>query len=93
MATIKCICGDSFSDGSIPNEFEYNLVPDVSVERLVADVQEIVVEGEDVDVRIGYKIMTSGPTVYKCPSCGRLLVFWDGIDTPSTSYAPESLDE
>jgi len=27
--------------------------------------------------------------IYKCPSCGRLLVFWHGGSAPYSSYLPE----
>jgi hypothetical protein len=88
MGTIRCPCGHLFSDGDIPSPYEYNLIPDTAIEELTKAVIETVQQGQDVEARVGYLIMSHGATTYKCPVCGYLLVFWHGIDKRAASYKP-----
>ena len=90
MGNIHCPCGNIFSDGEIPCPHEYSLVPNMVMEELTNTVIETVRRGEDVGANVAYLIMTHGATSYKCPVCGRLLVFWNGITNPAQSFKPES---
>jgi hypothetical protein len=89
MGTIHCRCGEVFSDAEIPNPLEFHLIPDIRIEALTAAIEEAVRRGEDVETRVGYLLLSHGVTTYQCPHCGRLLVFWDGLDQPARSYNPE----
>jgi predicted hydrocarbon binding protein len=86
MANISCGCGHVFSDGQIPCPYEYNLIPDNNGEDLTEKVINIVENEEDVFPKIDYLISRMGISVYECPSCGGLLVFWDGLEKDATYY-------
>jgi len=88
MATIRCRCGGMFSDGSIPCEEEYHLLPDVAFESVVDKVITLAKGSED-DAEVGYAISSAAKLVYKCPHCGRLIVFWDGLEHQPLFYKPE----
>lgn len=75
MATIRCPCGHSFSDGEIPSPYLSYLIADRDIEALVSAVIEAVRLGEDVETRVGYLMTTAGADVYQCSVCRRLLVF------------------
>jgi hypothetical protein len=89
MGTIRCPCGHLFSDGDIPSPYEYNLIPDMAIEDLTKAVIKTIQQGEDIEARVSYLIMSHGATTYKCPVCGHLLVFWEGTDKLAASYKPE----
>ena len=86
MANISCNCGHVFSDGQIPCPYEYNLIPDGKGEELTEKILEIAKNDEDVWVRVEHLILTLGVTVYQCPSCKGLLVFWQGTHMPAEYY-------
>ena len=88
MGTVHCPCGHSFSDGDIPSPYEYNLIPDTAIEALTQALIDTVQRGEDVEARVSYLVMSQGATTYKCPVCGDLLVFWEGIDKLAAAYKP-----
>ena len=43
-----------FSDGSIPCEHEYHLLPDVAIESLVNKVIDLLKNEQDVEMEVGY---------------------------------------
>jgi hypothetical protein len=89
MGTIHCPGGHSFSDGLIPSPVSFRWIPDADVEGLVSEVIEAVRAEGDVEVVVGFKILSAGFDAYECPHCGRLLVFRKGLDSPADSYRPE----
>lgn len=88
MATIHCRCGEIFSDGSIPCEYEYHLLPNVAIDSLADQVSMLAREGED-PADINFAILRAATHLYKCPHCGRLIVFWDGLEYEPRFYKPE----
>ena len=89
MGSIYCLGGHSFSYGLIPDQREYYLVPDLIIEELVSKLIATVRANEDVEARVGYLITSSGTTTYKCPICGRLIVFWGEDFKAGKSYKLE----
>ena len=72
-----CACGTELRDsGDIPHPYQWMLTSDQDFEAFTGLVQ-----AEDV-----YINATVG---FRCPSCGRLHVFWQGFDVKPTVYAPE----
>jgi hypothetical protein len=86
VANISCSCGNVFSDGQIPCPYEYNLISDEQNEDLTERLVEVVKNEEDVFPKVDYLISRMGVSVYKCPSCGGLLVFWEGLEMEATYY-------
>ncbi|ROO59300.1 hypothetical protein EDC02_1096 [Micromonospora sp. Llam0] len=81
MAKFLCICGTIIqTSGPIPNELEWKIISDLEFDRF-----EGLVDAEEVYV-------ASRP-VFKCHTCGRLWIFWRGVDEPPQCYKPESPTE
>jgi hypothetical protein len=77
MAKWLCACGVTIqSSGTIPNESQWLLMSDQEFEAFTGLVQ-----AEDV-----YTNMT---VAFKCPTCGRLHIFWQGLENDPVVYAPE----
>jgi predicted RNA-binding Zn-ribbon protein involved in translation (DUF1610 family) len=89
LANIRCPCGEVFSDAEVPSPHLFHLIPNEKVEGLVREIREIEKKGEDVEARIGFVLMSTGRDVYKCPKCGRLLVFEGGGRELASSYSPD----
>lgn len=89
MGQIICRCGGRISTTGIPCKHEHVLIADTAHEKLVDQIMEIVEEGIDPWARISFLLLTVGPSVYKCPSCQGLLVFWDESKSP-TRYMPDA---
>ena len=89
MATIRCRCGGMFSNGAIPCAYEYHALPDVAIEGLVDKIIILAGEAEDVVTEIVYSLVSAATYFYKCPHCGRLIVFWDGLENIPSFYEPE----
>ena len=89
MGTIHCPGGHSFSDADVPSPHEFVLVPDTAIEGTVKNILETVGAGEDIEARVTFGILSAGHVTYRCPICGRLLVFWNGILERATSYVRE----
>jgi len=66
------------------------IVPDVRIEGLSNAILDAIKREGDLEAEIPFLLATAGPTAYKCPRCGRLLVFEDGIDKPYKSYLAET---
>jgi len=77
VARFRCACGETIAtSGSIPNPGEWHLLSDTDF-----DAFEGLVQAEDV-----YQATT---VMYRCPSCGYLWIYWDGLDQPPSLYAPQ----
>lgn len=75
MAKWLCRCGTQMqASGDIPNPQQWLLHSDVDFEAFQG-----VVEAESV-----YRAATHA---YRCQSCDRLYVFWDGYDSEPAVYA------
>jgi hypothetical protein len=91
VGTIWCECGEAISDAEVPSPHLHHLVADVAVEELVSDILKAVADAsdeQDRELRIGFLVTQHGRPVYRCPRCGELLVFWDGIEGRATTYRP-----
>lgn len=77
MAKWLCACDTTIqSSGEIPNPTQWQLISDQDFEVFTGAV-----EAEDV--------YTSMTTAFRCPTCDRLHVFWQGMDHDPRVYAPE----
>ena len=77
MPSIFCSCGTLLDYGLIPSPIEWLAISDVEYDSYVGSI-----DSDDL-----YKKMRS---ILKCPSCGRLWVFWGGFSEKPSVYAPES---
>jgi hypothetical protein len=89
MSTIHCPGGHSFSDNEIPSNISFHLIPDTATEPLVTSIVDTVRKHIDPESVITHQVLASSIDTYKCPHCGRLLVFWNGLDGRATSYKTE----
>lgn len=89
MGTIHCPGGHEFSDGAIPDHNLYQLIIDEKIDDIVASVANLKNEGDKFIDQVGMLITSASVPVYKCPICGRLLVFENGYGDPATSYKKE----
>jgi len=89
MANISCECGHVFSDGQIPCPYEYNLVSDKKGESLTEQIIDVAENEEDIFPKVDYLISQAGTSVYKCPECKGLLVFWNGLEKKASYYKKE----
>ena len=76
MPSILCRCGEKLGYGEIPNPIEWLAISDKEYDAFACDIN-----AEEL-----YRNMRS---FLKCPSCGRLWMFWDGFEGLPTVYAPE----
>lgn len=77
MAKFLCHCGEILqTSGPIPNPIEWKVISDEKFDDF-----EGMTDAED--------IYLAGRSMFRCPRCDRLWVFWDGFDQPPRSYAPE----
>lgn len=91
MGQVRCICGSVLYDGDIPCPFEYDMLSNDSIDDVVADIGTILKQtSADRVMDAQLRILAASTVVYKCPACGRLLVFWDGLEKPFVSYLPEA---
>jgi hypothetical protein len=89
MANISCTCGHVFLDGQIPCPHEYTIIPDANIETLSDSILALIERGGDVEAELGFLISSHGKATYKCPSCKRLLIFENGLNTTATIYKKE----
>ncbi|TQV88292.1 hypothetical protein [Aliikangiella coralliicola] len=77
MPAYMCKCRTRVSVGRIPCDHQWNFMSDVELDRYEdkADVEEL------------YKEMKE---FFKCPSCERLAMFWDGWDSNPTFYIEDN---
>lgn len=77
MPSVLCSCGERLSYGEIPNPIEWLVISDKEYESFQGMI----------DSEVLYRTMRS---ILGCPHCGRLLIFWNGFESPMTSYVPET---
>lgn len=76
MAKFLCRCGSVVrTSGAIPNPAELLLISDVKYDEF---------HGE-VNAEALYREMTHA---FRCSTCGRLWIYWDGMESVPTEYAP-----
>jgi hypothetical protein len=81
VAKIRCVCATIIqTSGGIPNELEWKILSDVDF-----DIFEGMVNAED--------IYLASKSMFRCPTCGRLWVFWNGMEQSPQCYKPENLSE
>lgn len=80
MGKWKCRCGQLMNDHNAPDRNYYRVFADVEWDAIVTDP----------DGNLNYYDDIPDPTydVYKCPACGRLMVFGD--DNRFKSYCLEN---
>ena len=89
MPSIHCPGGHSFSDGGIPSPYGFLMISEEKEEPLVDSIMETIEQGDDVEAKISYLLPHHAVRAYKCPECGRLLLFENGLSEALTSYRPE----
>lgn len=77
MPSIRCHCTQVLRFGDIPNPIEWLLISDVEFDRYSGAV----------DAELLYRNMKH---LLRCPKCGRLWVFWNGLEQRPEPYV---LDE
>lgn len=77
MAKIRCVCGTVIpTSGPIPNPLEWKVISDTDFDHFAG-----LVDAEDVYRACG--------SLFRCPTCGRLWVYWSGFDSPPECYRPD----
>lgn len=77
MAKWLCACGAQIqSSGPIPNPAEWLLISDLDFDAFTGTVA-----AEDVYASMSH--------AFRCGECGRLHVFWAGLDADPTIYRAE----
>ncbi len=79
MPGLNCKCGHRISYGEIPCRDEYLFISDT----------EFAPYWDEMDVDKLYKAMNG---FLKCPSCGRLWVFWNGYQDTAEEFIPVKND-
>ncbi|GAB3150824.1 hypothetical protein GCM10027161_50360 [Microbispora hainanensis] len=81
MAKIRCRCMYVITtSGEIPNPLEWKIISDSRFDDF-----EGLVDAEEI-----YRACTS---MFRCPVCGRLWVYWNGFDRDPECYAPEIIGD
>ena len=92
MARIGCNCGEAFSTSASPCRYQFRLIPDTALEDLVENGLMTACDEKDRSERVllmYHAISVAGPEMFKCPHCGRLIVYWSKDNPVGQSYAPE----
>jgi hypothetical protein len=78
VAKFLCACGDQIhTSGYVPHPYGWLLFAD-------QDIPEGAWKGN-----VGFKELYDRAThAFKCPTCGRLWVFWDGFEGEPQRYDP-----
>ena len=77
MAKFNCVSGTIIRvSGDIPNPIEWKIISDIAFDEIHGPI-----DAEDV-----YRASKS---MFQCPTCGRLWVYWDGFDNEPSCYAPD----
>ena len=79
MPSYLCKCKTRIDYTQIPATCSYHLVEDAAAE----------VQHDLITYNASWNESTE---VLRCPSCGRLWVFWDGMSNAPTEYKCEGLD-
>ncbi|MGW7535516.1 hypothetical protein [Amycolatopsis sp. NPDC054798] len=81
MAKFRCVCDYVIStSGEIPNPLEWKVISDQKFDEF-----EGMVDAEAVYL--------AGTSMFRCPQCGCLWVFWNGFAEPPECYAPQPIPE
>jgi len=76
----NCVCGTVIRvSGDIPNPVEWKIMSDVQFDEFQGTV----------DVEQVYRACGS---MFRCETCGRLWIYWNGFDTEPSCYSPEQVD-
>ena len=79
---VLCRCGEFFqTSGPIPNPHEWKVLSD----ELFTELFESFEEGVEVGT-----VYLAGASMFECSFCGRLWVYWDGMEHAPTSYRLET---
>ncbi|WP_299107024.1 hypothetical protein [uncultured Tenacibaculum sp.] len=79
MSKFKCKCRKIIRLNQIPNPNEWLIISDIDYDNYSG-----MIDSE--------KLYTKMESMFKCFNCGRLWVFWDGLDLEPTSYKIEKVD-
>jgi hypothetical protein len=88
MGQISCN-GHSFSDGLIPCPYGWKLVSDEKFDAVLNEIVELSKVSCDLELDVVEPFIKHGHQAYICPHCGRLLIFFDGLDNPATIFRRE----
>jgi len=78
VAKILCRCGTVIQiSGPVPNPLEWLMISDEKFDEFPDEVSSTIV----------YQEATS---VFKCNVCGRIWIYWKGMEQAATCYHPES---
>lgn len=80
MPSYLCKCQHRIDYSEIPAEASYHLVADLDAEV-------------DDDLVTYNATWTAAAEVLRCPSCGRLWVFWNGMNQAPTEYELRGVDD
>jgi uncharacterized protein with PIN domain len=75
--TAICHCGTRICYGETPCPYKWQTLSDVEFDKYHGQI----------DAEALYRAMQS---MLKCPTCGRLLVYWEGLTNPPVVYKPEA---
>ena len=76
MSKFRCECDTVLRFGTIPNPDEYLLISDVQYDGFSG-----LVDAEKLYIQM--------KSMLKCPTCGRLWIYWDGFSAAPTCYKLE----
>jgi hypothetical protein len=75
MAGFMCKCGTTIrTSGAMPHPLQWMLISDEDFDTLTTAGVEA--------------IYTAATTAFKCESCGRLWVYWNGFDSEPRCHTP-----
>ena len=81
MSKIQCLCLTSIpTSGEIPNPLEWKVLADSKFDEFEGSV-----DAEDIYRECG--------SIFRCPTCGRLWVFWDDLGGNPQCYLPEPIGQ
>jgi len=89
VGTITCPGGHTFADAQGPSRILYWVIPDVDLDAIAKDMATKHQGSEDPGTDAAFEVTSRGFPTYKCPVCGRILVFHKGLDGPADSFVPE----
>lgn len=77
MSKLRCDCDEILSiSGPMPNPIEFKILADTQVDSFEETVETL-------------RIYMESTIGLKCPRCGRLWIFWNGLDNRASCYVPE----
>ncbi len=66
------------------------MVPDTSLEELVeTKLSSTCKAGDAAHEQMYAAVQSPSVSAYRCPRCGRMLIFWNGLDKPAQAYRAE----